>query len=318
MRVGGSIEGSLDISGPATKPEQLRATLEVPKLEVRPLPGAMNANPPVDLTVRNSGPIRVSLANNVVTVESAKIVAQDSVFSLSGTATIAPQPDLNLHVDGNINLVLAHLFNNDIVSSGVVVANAGVRGNFANPSLNGSLQLKNANFTMVNMPNGVSNANGTITFTETQARIQNLTAESGGGKVTMGGFASFVGGNLSFRLRANADRVRVRSPQGISTVADAQLALVGTTDRSILSGTVTIDRIAFNPRTDLGSVLSGALISPGDTVRTNGHGEQPSVRRPDPDFSGHHVPEQLYGQHRGRCPAAAARIVLQTRCCWAG
>ncbi len=262
VRVGGSIEGSLDISGPATKPEQLRATLEVPKLEVRPLPGAMNANPPVDLTVRNSGPIRVSLANNVVTVESAKIVAQDSVFSLSGTATIAPQPDLNLHVDGNINLVLAHLFNNDIVSSGVVVANAGVRGNFANPSLNGSLQLKNANFTMVNMPNGVSNANGTITFTGTQARIQNLTAESGGGKVTMGGFASFVGGNLSFRLRANADRVRVRSPQGISTVADAQLALVGTTDRSILSGTVTIDRIAFNPRTDLGSVLSGASSPP--------------------------------------------------------
>lgn len=262
VQVGGSIEGTLDVNGPLAKPEQLRATLDIPKLEVFPLPGAVAAPAPVDLTVRNSGPIRVTVANNVVTVDNAKIVAQDSQFSVGGSIALTPHPDMNLRVNGNMNLALIHLFDNDVVSSGVVLADATLHGNLNNPLLNGSLQLKNANLALVNLPNGLSNANGQITFTGTQARIDHLSAESGGGKVNAEGFASFAGGNLSFRIRAQADRVRVRSPQGISTVADAQLALVGTTQRSILSGTVTIDRIAFNPKTDLGSVLSGASAPP--------------------------------------------------------
>lgn len=262
VRIGGSIEGSLDLNGPAAKPDQLRATLEIPKLEIHPLPGVTGANPPVDLSVHNSGPIRVSLANNTVTVESAHLVAQDSDFSVTGKATLAPVQNIDVHLDGNIDLRIVHLFNNDIVSSGALTVNASARGTLSSPTLNGTVALKNANLAIVDVPNGLSNANGTISFNGNQATIRNVTAESGGGKVNLGGFVSLVNGNLAFRLRADAAGVRVRYPQGVSTVADANVSLVGNTQRSVLSGTVTVDRLAFNPKTDLGSLLSSASAPP--------------------------------------------------------
>ncbi len=94
VRVGGSIEGTLHVSGPAAKPELLQATLEIPKVEVHPLPGSPGAGGPVDLTIRNAAPIRVSLANGVVTVESAKITAQESSFAFTGKATLTPRQNL--------------------------------------------------------------------------------------------------------------------------------------------------------------------------------------------------------------------------------
>jgi translocation and assembly module TamB len=263
MRFAGLIEGSLSVDGPALKPELLRASLDLPRLEVRPEPGPAGAPvPAVDLTVRNAEPIRITLANSVVRIESAKLVAPDSTFTITGQAVLSPKQDINARLNGSINLGILHMFNADIVSSGIVVADASMRGALNDPHLNGTLQLKNANLAIVDVPNGLSNANGTIIFTDNQARLQNLTAESGGGRIQAGGFASFLGGDVSFRLHANAESVRVRYPPGVSTVADANLNLVGNTQRSVLSGTVTVDRIAFNPKTDFGSLLSSSAAPP--------------------------------------------------------
>jgi translocation and assembly module TamB len=270
IRLGGTVEGSLTISGPAAKPDQLRAELDVPKLRVEPLPAANGVPPPVDLSLRNSAPIRVTFANNTIHVESAHLVAQDSDFTLAGHGALWPAPNLDFTLNGRVNLAIIHAFNNDVLSSGGLLLDASIRGPLSDPRLGGTMQLKNANIALADLPNGLSNANGTITFNGTQANITDLAGESGGGKVRLGGFASISGGALAFRLRADATGVRLRYPQGVSTVADAQLALVGTTERSVLSGTVTVERLAFNPKTDLGSILSAAAAPPETPAGTGG------------------------------------------------
>jgi translocation and assembly module TamB len=150
------------------------------------------------------------------------------------------------------------------------MVDASIRGPLSDPRLGGTMQLKNANIALTDVPNGLSNANGTITFNGTQANIGDLTGESGGGKVRLGGFASVSGGALAFRIRADATGVRLRYPQGVSTMANAQLTLVGTTDRSVLSGTVTVQRLAFNPKTDLGAILTSAALPPETPSGTAG------------------------------------------------
>ena len=270
IRAGGTMEGSLTISGPAAKPEQLHAELEIPKLLVEPLSAPNGVPPPVDLSLRNSGPIRISLANNIVHVDSAHLVAQDSDFTLAGQAVLSSRPDLDFTLNGNVNLAIIHAFNNDVLSSGALMVDASIRGPLSDPRLGGTMQLKNANIALTDVPNGLSNANGTITFNGTQANIGDLTGESGGGKVRLGGFASVSGGALAFRIRADATGVRLRYPQGVSTMANAQLTLVGTTDRSVLSGTVTVQRLAFNPKTDLGAILTSAALPPETPSGTAG------------------------------------------------
>jgi translocation and assembly module TamB len=50
--------------------------------------------------------------------------------------------------------------------------------------------------------------------------------------------------------------VRVRYPEGVSTVANASLSLTGARARSMLSGTVTVLRTGFNPQSDFSSLIT--------------------------------------------------------------
>jgi translocation and assembly module TamB len=98
---------------------------------------------------------------------------------------------------------------------------------------------------------------GRVLFDRSRATIENkLTAESGGGALALSGFIDFSGGDTFYRLQAEANRVRIRYPEGVSTVADAAMSLSGTTERSLLAGTVTVLRSGFTPRTDFGSLLA--------------------------------------------------------------
>ncbi len=125
------------------------------------------------------------------------------------------------------------------------------------PLVNGSVEFKNASVQLVDLPNGISNANGVIQLNGSNATIRTFTAESGGGKVTLTGFAGFTGTTLTFNLRANANHVRTRYA-GASVIANATITLNGTSDRSVLAGNLTIERVAYNSQSDFGSMLSGA------------------------------------------------------------
>ncbi|MGH9694282.1 MAG: translocation/assembly module TamB domain-containing protein, partial [Bryobacteraceae bacterium] len=110
-------------------------------------------------------------------------------------------------------------------------------------------------------PNGLSNANGVIVLNGTSASIQTLTAESGGGKITLAGFVGLGARSVNYNLRATAAKVRTRYA-GISLTSNANLSLIGNSRRSLLGGTVTIQRIAYSSSSDAGSILSNASTPP--------------------------------------------------------
>ena len=87
--------------------------------------------------------------------------------------------------------------------------------------------------------------------------------------MSLTGFVGFSGPALVYRLQGNAKGVRVRYPEGASTTVNATVNLNGTSQQSLLAGTVTIVRAAFTPRSDLASLLaavtkSGAAPVPQD------------------------------------------------------
>ena len=84
------------------------------------------------------------------------------------------------------------------------------------------------------LPNGISNANGVVTFNGTEAVIQNLSGETGGGKLALSGFVAYGGPEMQFRIQANADAIHVAYPPTVTTQAAARLSLAGTTSRARL------------------------------------------------------------------------------------
>ncbi len=126
------------------------------------------------------------------------------------------------------------------------------------PLFSGKMQLRNASFYLKDFPNGIENAEGSITFERNRASIDKLTGRTGGGQFEVRGFLGLNQGEATYRLQAKADNVRVRYPEGVSTLLDADLALTGSSTRSLLAGTITVERTGFNPRSDFASVVGSA------------------------------------------------------------
>lgn len=238
-------EGRVTITGPAKNFEAMQGRFEITRIEA--------GNTAKSVTLKNQGPIVASFDKAVVRIESAHIVGPQTDINLTGQAS---QKAMDLKLNATTNLGILQQMTKSIYAAGVVAVRADVTGTPSDPRVNGRMELKNASLNLIDVPNGLSNANGVVVFNASTATIQNLTAESGGGKVSLGGTVGFGGGMLSYALKANATDVRVRYPPGASVNTDAALNLSGTSQRSVLGGTVTIQQLGFSPRNDFGSMLS--------------------------------------------------------------
>jgi translocation and assembly module TamB len=266
-----SANGQVTVAGPVTKTDALRGTLQIAKLEAHSAPAnaRIGRKPRVSFELHNEAPIVVALDHSVVTVQSAHIVGPFTDISLSGTASIANTKALNLRANGNVKLDIIEAFDPDIFSSGNIVLNAAVSGTTDKPLVNGRLQLQNASLNMIEVANGLSNANGTVTFNGTEAIIQNITGETGGGKVTLAGFVSYGGPEMQFRVTANADRIHVEQDT-VTIQVTADVVAAGSTSRSLVSGNVSILDVALHSHSDIGSMLTSAATPPPAATASTG------------------------------------------------
>jgi translocation and assembly module TamB len=251
----GAAEGSLRIEGAARKPKTLTAEVTIPKFQIAP---AHSPTQDGQFALTNAAPIVARLANSVVTVQSAHFTGPSSDISLTGRATLEPKVALDLRASGHLDLGLVHELNRDFIASGTITTDATIRGDFSTPQINGRVQFQNAGLNVAGFSNGISNAAGSIIFAGDRATIQEFTGETGGGKIELTGFATYASGESVFRVHARASQVRVRKPEGVSTVADADLTLSGTVQRSLLSGSISIRRMAFNQESDFSSILTAS------------------------------------------------------------
>jgi translocation and assembly module TamB len=234
-----SLAGSLEVKGPLRQPGRLNIAGNFERLVL--------AVEEVQLT--NEGPIRFSVVDQVLRIDSFRIVGEGTNFTASGTAELAGGRELNLRADGSINLKLAQSFNPELVSYGQTTISAVVGGTLAKPALNGSVQVSEAGVSFIEAPLALSEINGLLVFNENRLQVQTLTAETGGGQLRLGGFISYANG-LNFNLTARGDSIRLRYPEGVSSVADATLRFQGSLRDAQLSGDVTVNRFALNRRFD--------------------------------------------------------------------
>ncbi|HJT88120.1 MAG TPA: translocation/assembly module TamB domain-containing protein [Bryobacteraceae bacterium] len=252
----GSAAGELRLGGPALKPELLSGELRLPTFSIGPAPGSEVLPGAVPFALKNSGPIVATFANSALTVQSARLVGRSTDVTVSGRMLFRQKDPLDLKINGRLDLGVLQDFRPQIKSSGAVSVDATIRGALDNPDVNGRVELKNAALDYGDFPNGIENANGVIAFAGDRATIQTLSAETGGGKIRFFGFAGYSGGDLVFRLHANADAVRIRYPAGVSTQVNASLNFSGTPERSQVAGTVTVLRTSLNLQSDFSSLLA--------------------------------------------------------------
>ncbi|MDE3165607.1 MAG: translocation/assembly module TamB domain-containing protein, partial [Acidobacteriota bacterium] len=254
-RVEGSADGELQVDGQLLDQNAMRAELRILRFEMGAASGEEEASKA--LRIANRGPIVAHYAKSVLTVDSFHLVGPGTDLTAGGRIATGERQPLDLRVEGHADLRFVGDFLPDVVSEGAVVTNATIRGTYAAPQFLGRMEFQKAAFNIEGVPNGISNASGTVAFNNDRATIQNLSGETGGGRIDLAGFVQYGGGGpLVFRLHARARQVRVRYPEGVSTLANASLNLTGTQDSSTLAGTITILRTGVNLQSDFSSLLA--------------------------------------------------------------
>jgi translocation and assembly module TamB len=266
------VDGEASVNGPVLKTDDLIGRLQLNRVELRSVPheSPTGAPPVKTVSFHNEGPIVIALNHSVVNVQQLHMQGPSTSLNGSGQVNFknASSP-LGLNLDANMDLGMLQDINRDFYSNGSLTLQTVVHGNFSQPLVNGRVELKNANVNYADAPNGLSNGNGVILLNGTSASIQSLTGESGGGKIALAGFVGFTGSALTYNLEATATKVRTRY-SGASVVSNATLRLTGSSERSLLAGGVTVQRIAYQSSGDIGSMLANASAPPSTPEAPSG------------------------------------------------
>lgn len=229
-----SIAATMNIIGPLRQPRKLSGNITMQSMAIS-LAG---------VALKSDGAVHAALADGTLRLDPLHVFGEDTNLFMQGSVgALTQQHELQLKARGSVNVKLAQSINSNISSSGEVNFNLIGGGTIAHPRLTGDVQFGNVSFAFANFPNGLSNMNGTLSFDQDRIDVKNLTAVSGGGKLTLGGFVTYQQG-IYGELTVSAKGVRVRYPQGVSTMVDAKLRLQGTRQSSLLSGNITITQFA--------------------------------------------------------------------------
>lgn len=258
--VQGFVGGDISVKGLASEPAKMTARVVVTRLQIAPREGKILESDVEknELVLRNASPITIDLDSTAAYIRSARLSAKDTSLTVAGLYSYSSRSPLDLSLNGTVNLEVLTTFEPDLVASGTARLSANMRGALDDPSINGQMKISGGSFFLSNLANGIDNASGTVHFDRNRAQIDNLTGQTGGGTFKINGFVGFGSGEWTYRLSAEADAVRVRYPEGVSTTADASLTLTGSSVRSLLAGNVTIRRSGFNMKQDLGSIITGS------------------------------------------------------------
>ncbi len=241
------VSGTVRVTGELYVPEHLLVDVTVEQLDAKLL----------DYRLRNDGPLRLAFNQDVIEATRLRLVGDQTQLELSGDIDLL-HDRVSLNATGDANLGLLQGFFRDVRSSGGARLAASVRGTLAEPVFAGSASITNGRIRHFSMPHSLDAINGTVAFDASGLRMSNLTARLGGGLVTFGGRIGLKGytpGDLS--LTAVGENMRIRYPEGFSSLIDADLSLRGTLEAPLLAGTVTVASGSYSRRFDPAAGLLG-------------------------------------------------------------
>jgi translocation and assembly module TamB len=240
-----AVAGDMRLKGPLFQPRQwnLTANLKEFLIDVQ------------NVKLINDGPIHFSTDNGTLNLEQLHLVGDLTDFSAHGKAQLTGERQLDFRADGHINLKTIETFNPAFTSSGIVTLGLSVSGTIQDPLLQGRVEVADGAISYIELPSGLSNMNGTLTFNQDRLQIETLTARTGGGSLNLGGSITYLHHTPSFDLTIQGQDVRLRYPPGVSSTANADLRLIGSTSAATLSGDITVTKLAVTPGFDFASYL---------------------------------------------------------------
>ena len=242
-----ALAGTITVDGPLAHTEQLRGEARLRELEVTV----------AGVHLKSEGGVHATLANDRIQMAPLHVTGENTDLSAQGSLALNGTQRLDLAANGSVNLKLAETLDPDITASGISTFRVEAHGPLKNPGLQGTVDFQNGALSFEDLPNGLSQLHGTLQFNQDRLEVKSLTAMSGGGPLTVGGYLAYQHG-IYADLSVTGKGVRIRYPQGISSLADATLHLQGSQNNLFLSGDALITRFTVSPDLDFAALAAQA------------------------------------------------------------
>ena len=241
-------DGTFTISGALRRPDSIQITADVSHI-------AFDYEL-VHLT--NDQDIRLTYRRNEVRIDQAHLHGPDTDLRVSGSARFDRDRPLRLAILGRLDLRLLNGFLPGFEFQGSSDANISIAGNISHPRLTGRASIHNASASYSDFPVSLSNVNGDFVFDQSRFLFDRITAQSGGGQLTLSGNVVYGEGPLRYEVNASATAIRIRYPTGLSWLAGGTLQLSGSSTASLLSGRIQVQRLLFAQGVDVASFFEAA------------------------------------------------------------
>ena len=239
------LEGSVHLRGPLRTPRDLKVLAQIQTLNAEL----------EHIQLQNVDPIRFEIADRVLRLESFHVTGSGTDFTAHGTAQLAGARDIDLHLEGAVNVSLLHTVNPKLSARGAVAVKLDANGTISQPVLQGRLAVKDTFLSHDDFPSGLSDLKGVLLFDRNRIQIESLTGTTGGGSIELTGSGTYQSGTFLMDVLATAHDVRLRYPPGVSSTANADLRLTGSGTSALLSGNVVVTKLSVTPGFDFGSYL---------------------------------------------------------------
>ncbi|MFZ0744594.1 MAG: translocation/assembly module TamB domain-containing protein [Terracidiphilus sp.] len=242
-----ALAGTVTVEGPLSHPDELRGDARLQNLAVTI----------VGVHLQSEGPVHATLANSRINLDPLHVTGEETDLHAQGNLNLKDKRQLDFASNGSINLKLAETLDPDLTASGTTTFKVEAHGTLQNPDLRGRIDFQNASLALEDLPNSLSQLQGTLEFNQNRLEVKSLTARTGGGLLSVSGYLAYQHGIFA-DLSVSGKDVRIRYPQGVSSLADANLKLQGTQKSLLFSGSVMITRFTVSPDLDIAALATQA------------------------------------------------------------
>jgi translocation and assembly module TamB len=242
-----ALAGTATLEGPLARPAELRGDLRLKEL----------AATVAGVHLKSEGGLHATLANAQVSLDPLHVTGEETDLRAQGTLGLKDRQQLDFTASGEINLKLGEMLDPDLTASGITTFRVEGHGPLKDPGLRGSIDFENGSLALEDVPNGLSQLHGTLEFNQDRLEVKSLTAMSGGGQLSVGGYLAYQHG-LYADLRVTGKGIRIRYPNGVSSLADGTFQLQGVRNSLLLSGNVLITRFSVSPDLDIAALAAQA------------------------------------------------------------
>jgi hypothetical protein len=195
--------------------------------------------------LRNAEPITLALDRHSMRIMEMQLIGEDTRLDIEGVINLHDER-IAMKATGDAGLGILQGFVPDIRSSGRASLEATLEGPMHDPLVTGTMTVDNGRLRHFDLPHALENISGPVRFDTRSVRLDEVTAQLGGGLVQFGGRIDIERYQPTrIDVTMSGENMRLRFPEGMRSLVDADLTVQGVVEAPTVAGTVTVRNAVY-------------------------------------------------------------------------